>query len=401
MTGKRNNLTKPLKEAHILLTCGTGGVGKTTIAAALGMAAARLGRRTLVLTIDPAKRLANALGISDMSHEVQHVWPLAPKDEGRRTRDEKADRKAAASFVRAREARGRPSSIESDGILDCMMLDVKRTFDRVIERHAADVESAQTILKNPLYQQLSSMITGSQEYMAMEQLYEVVSEHDYDLIILDTPPSQHALDFFHAPERMVRALSDSMLRIFIKPSMMAGKLGARLLSRGAETVMRFFGSITGAEFFQEISDFLMSTVGLFGGFHERAKVVQTMLRQASTGIVLVTSPQEDLVRDARHFIREATQDRMRLAGVIINRAMPDFGKADRAAAVTGGVPQKLGQLLEHHLAHCHELHTRERQIAADLADLAPRRTPALCLAQRDHEMNNLEDVTNLAIEILG
>lgn len=306
-------LGAPLRSAKILLTCGTGGVGKTTTAAVLGLAAAQLGRRVLVLTIDPARRLAQALGLPAAPTDApQRIWSAAKKSEG--------------------------------GACDMLMLDAKRTFDRVIERYAPDAATAQSILNSPLYQQLSSAITGSQEYMAMEQLYEIVAADQYDLVILDTPPSSHAIDFFRAPARLIHALSDSMLKLFVGPTLRAGRFGAQLLQKGANTVLKLFGRVTGADMLQEVSQLLLSSVGLFGGFGDRAKAVQQMLRDRNTGIVLVTVPHNDLIADAIAFARAAKREKMRVVGTVINRIAPDMGEPNAAHAAP---PPALAAHLHH------------------------------------------------------
>ncbi|MBI4238910.1 MAG: ArsA family ATPase [Deltaproteobacteria bacterium] len=342
---------------HILLTCGTGGVGKTTLAAALGVAAARAGRRTLVLTIDPARRLADALGIKTFSDQAQRVWPKKG----------------------AKEA----------GTLDAMMLDVKGTFDRVIERYAPDRRAAQTILNNPLYQQLSTAIAGSQEYMAMERLYEVVAQDAYDLIILDTPPTQHALDFFQAPQRMVRALSDSMLKLFTAPALAAGKFGAKLFARGADRLMQLFGRVTGVELLQEMADLIQSTVGLFGGFAARADAVHQLLRAPTTGIVLVVGPQRDLLDDAQTFATAATEQGMHLAGVILNRAMPAFAAAPTLPAT---LDPALAARLRDNDARCRDVQRAQQAAFHALQAALPPDLPHWTIPERATPPQRLDDL---------
>ncbi|MBI4366756.1 MAG: ArsA family ATPase [Deltaproteobacteria bacterium] len=295
---------------RILIVCGMGGVGKTTTAAAIGLAQARAGRRTLVMTIDPAKRLAQTLGVDLSAPTPTRVWAAA------------AGAPASPEQLQCRE-----------GALDALMLDTKRTFDRLIERYAPDPATAATILQNPLYRYLSTLIAGSQEYMAMEKLFEMLEEGGYDCIVVDTPPAGQAIDFIRAPQRLIRALTDSMLLLFVKPSMIAGKMGAKLLSKGADMLMGIFGRLAGAELLQEMADLLMSTVGLFGGFRERAAAVQAMVRDAATAFVLVTTPQPVVVRDAIAFARDIQRDGLHLGGVMVNRGLPPLvGDADCRAA---------------------------------------------------------------------
>ncbi len=365
--------TPPLQLAQrfdalrILLTCGTGGVGKTTVAAALGLAAAQRGRRVLVMTIDPARRLADAMGLTSLGNEPQRVWQAT-----------------------------------RDGFLDCMMLDAKRTFDRVIERYAPSAEVAQRILHNKLYVQLSSAITGSQEYMAMEQLYQHTLDAHYDLIILDTPPSQHALDFFTAPQRMTRALTDSMLKLLLKPSLVAGRWGARLFARSTTTLLRMFGSITGAEMLQEMVELLTGATELFTGFEQRAQAVQKMLRDESTGILLVTVPSEDQLRDARHFLQEARASHMHLEGILFNRVTPQF---DEAAVTTPSADDAMHSALRTALTQLHarllDARTREQQLIAQYTEALQPPLPIGQLPLQTRPIHRLEDVMAVADLLCG
>lgn len=350
-------MTTP-RAPQILLTCGTGGVGKTTLAAALGLACARSGARTLVLTIDPARRLAHALGLDAIGHTPRRIWPDPAQPHG--------------------------------GHCDCMMLDAKRTFDHIVERYSPTPEAARTILTNPLYRQLSSMIAGSQEYMAMEQLYMIAHDHPYDIVILDTPPSQHALDFFQAPARMLNALTDSMLLLFIKPTLLAGKLGARFLARGTETLMKLFGTITGADMMREIAGLIISTATLFDGFRERAKDVQAMLRRKTTGILLVTVPEPQLIADANTFLHETRRTRMRLHQIVINRMPP---ATTTTPAPLPAAPPALATVLTRNHRSCADAYEQARTLVQQLA--APKLPPVI-IPQRDHEITNLGDLWQLA-----
>lgn len=361
MNAPSANLRKALTSATILLTCGTGGVGKTTSAAALGLAAAQLGRKTLVLTIDPAKRLAQALGLDTLASTAQRIW----------------------------------SAPTGNGSCDCQMLDAKRTFDRVIERYAPDKKTAQGILANPLYQQLSSIIAGSQEYMAMEQLFELANTRTYDLIILDTPPSSQAIDFFQAPARLIHALSDSMLKLFIAPTLRAGRFGAQLLQKGANTVLKLFGRVTGAEMLQEITDLLLSTVSLFGGFGDRAHAVQAMLRDRTTGIILVTIPHNDLIADAITFAREAKSEKMRIVGGIINRIIPDFGDPD-AAPDAPPLAKPLATQLHHNWATTFAARAQQLGRTGQLTKALGSRVPLVFIDDRAENVHSLEGLQSMA-----
>ena len=355
-------LQHALTSARTLLICGTGGVGKTTTSVVVGLAAAQLGRRTLVLTVDPARRLANVLGLAAFDHDIHRVWEHTPRN---------------AEPTRA-------------GSLDCMMLDAKRTFDRVIERYAPDADSAKKILHNPLYQQLSTMIAGSQEYMAMEQLYDLMQSTDYDLIILDTPPMHQALDFFRAPLRMVNAVSGSMLKLFLKPTLMASKWGAALLSRGTDKLLRMFGRLTGAEMLHEISELIMSAVGLLGGFKERAEAVQAMLRAENAGLIIVTVPQRELILDAQHFLAEVETLGMQIRGIILNRTTPMFGKFPPHQSLPAGLRDLAAQ--------CEQRRAIEQQLTRTLAKNTPR-CPLHCIMERVQPPTTLQELLSVAEEL--
>ncbi|MBI2344066.1 MAG: ArsA family ATPase [Deltaproteobacteria bacterium] len=354
----------PLTSAQILLTCGTGGVGKTTMAVVLGLAAAHAGRRVLVLTIDPARRLANALGLEAFDDAVHPVWPRPPD-----------------------------SAAKEGGSLDCAMLDVKRTFDRVVRQYAPSAESAEAILGNPLYQQLAGTITGSQEYMAMERLYELTeTAHPYELIILDTPPTHQALDFFRAPQRMVNALTGSMLQLFVKPAAFAGKIGARLLAHSSDTLLKFFGKITGVDLLREISALIVSAVSLFDGFRERAAAVDLLLRDPRSQIVLVTTPNTEQLLDARAFLHSADSLGMHVGGIILNRVTPDF-------PLPASIPAPTSPIEHHVVALGVQLAAQRRadlacrdQLCANIAEAIP----LWLMPAEAHEITNLEDLTRLA-----
>lgn len=347
-------------DKKILLTCGTGGVGKTSLAAALGLINAKSGKSVLVLTIDPARRLANALGLQDFTNEPNLVWTA--KD-------------------------------GSNGKLDCMMLDAKWMFDKVIEKYSPDKETASTILNNPLYRQLSTIISGSQEYMAMEQLYEISVNHNYDLIILDTPPASNALDFFKAPEKMLRALTDSMVHFFLKPGLIAGRFGARLFAKGAEKIMQIFGKITGAEMMQEISNLLLSVSTLFNGFEDRAEHVKGMLSSDSCGIILVTIPETDRISDAKNFISEINKFNMKLSGIIVNRMPPHFDIENQNILVS----KRLQKIMATNLEKCRCNYENASELVNEIKIKNAR---LIIINERDHEISNLADLNEIATELI-
>jgi len=286
-------LIQNLSDKRLIVCCGSGGVGKTTISAALGLQAAVTGKSVLVLTIDPAKRLANALGLEQLIDRPQLI-AIPGKHRGS---------------------------------LHAAQLDVKRTFDGVIERFAPDLDTRESILSNPLYKQLSSMIAGSQEYMAMEKLYELAHEDDWDLIVLDTPPARNALEFLDAPQKMVRAITNSILKFMVRPSLKAGQIGERFLGGLSKRVMNQLGRFGGVQFMHEVFDLVHATVSLMDGFGERAKTVEKLLKKNTTAFLIITSPSFAAIADAHHFIEKLSDYNVNLAGCIINRVHPAFAES--------------------------------------------------------------------------
>lgn len=276
---------------RVLICCGSGGVGKTTTAAALALQVAAQGKKVLVLTIDPAKRLADSLGIAKIDYQERKISATQLK-------------KAGLSLA---------------GSLYAMMMDTKQTFDDLIQRHATSSQQAQAILENPLYQHLSNMIAGSQEYMAMEKLYEMVSERDYDLIVLDTPPSRHALDFLDAPQKMQKMIGDSVMKVFLKPSLFVSRAGFKLLDRTMQKIMGSFDQIAGFEFLHDLSVMLVSLAELLEGFEERAKKVQALLHDPKTTFLLIAAPQPIPLREAEYFYHKVRELELPFAGFIFNR----------------------------------------------------------------------------------
>ncbi len=293
-----------LEEKRIVVCCGSGGVGKTTIAAALAIRAAAAGRRTLVLTIDPARRLANALGVSVLGNEVRRV----------------PARKFAAAGIPLR------------GELHAMMLDTKRTFDEIVERFSPSEEVRDAILGNAIYQQISDTLAGSREYMAMEKLYELHAEGGYDLIVLDTPPTKHALEFLDAPDRILDFLGGGVVRLMVKPYLLAGRIGFKVFRRGASSVFSILEKVTGMEFLKELSDFILSFEGLYDGFRQRARRVKALLGQEVTGFVLVTAPERLVLEEAIFFHEQLLAHKMPVEAVIVNKVHLPAGYRRPAAS---------------------------------------------------------------------
>jgi anion-transporting ArsA/GET3 family ATPase len=267
---------------RIVVCCGAGGVGKTTTSAALALAAAEAGRTVVVLTIDPARRLAQSLGLEELDNEPRRV-----------------------------DVPG------ADGELHAMMLDMKRTFDDVVAAHSTP-ERAQAILENPFYQSLSSSFSGTQEYMAMEKLGQLRATDQWDLIIVDTPPSRSALDFLDAPNKMSRFLDGTMIRLLTG----GGRAGLKFASAGFMIFSRIVSKILGGQLLRDISAFVAALDTMFGGFRERATATYELLRRPGTWFVVVASPEPDALREASYFVDRLSAEGMPLAGLVVNRTHP-------------------------------------------------------------------------------
>jgi anion-transporting ArsA/GET3 family ATPase len=286
---------RPLQGREIVCCVGSGGVGKTTTAAALALRAAVEGRRALVLTIDPARRLANSLGLKHLGNEETRIDP--------------------AHFADAH--------LSPRGEMWAMMLDLKRTWDELVRRDARTPQQAQAILDNKLYQTLSTVMAGSLEYMAMEKVYELSSGGRFDVIVLDTPPTSNALDFLHAPDRILDVLDNNAMRLVLGPMLKAGKIGFRLLAAPSSLVLRTLARFTGSEFLRDLAAFMMAFEGMYEGFKERATKVKELLASARTGFVLVTSPNPLITQEALFFHRALAADGIRTAAVVANRVQRD------------------------------------------------------------------------------
>ncbi len=276
---------------RVLVTVGAGGVGKTTTAAALGVAAASRGRRVLCLTIDPARRLAEALGLERMSDEEQVIEP--------------------GLFAAA--------GVPMTGSLTAMMLDTKRTFDELVLKHSSSPERARKLLDNKLYQYVSTSLAGTQEYMAMEKLVSVQRDPRFDLVILDTPPTANALDFLDAPNRLVEAVDSPTMRWFVQAFESTGKVGFNLLARSAAVVLRGLGRITGGGFLAAMAEFITELNDLFGGFKQRAQQVEGSLRSPEVSFVLVTSPAPMSLEEALFFSERLERASMPRGAFVVNR----------------------------------------------------------------------------------
>ncbi len=284
------------RRIRIIVCCGAGGVGKTTIAAAIGLRAAERGRHVVVLTVDPARRLAQSMGLTSLDNTPRLVPGL-----------------------RVGDAAGRGGNgAESAGSLHAMMLDMKRTFDEIVEAHA-DPDRAAQILANPFYQSLSSSFAGTQEYMAMEKLGQLRRADEWDLIVVDTPPSRSALDFLDAPQRLSRFLDGRLLRLLTAPAKAGGRAYLRVLNAGFGVVTGVLTRILGTQVLRDVQTFVTALDTMFGGFRERAEYTYQLLRAPGTAFLVVAVPEDDALREASYFVERLDTERMPLAGLLLNR----------------------------------------------------------------------------------
>ena len=272
------------RRTRIIVCCGSGGVGKTTTAAALGLRAAGRGRQVCVLTVDPARRLAQSMGLSTLDNTPRLIDGV---------------------------------SDESGGSLHAMMLDMKRTFDEIVEAHSDPARAAQ-ILANPFYQSLSSSFAGTQEYMAMEKLGQLRRSNEWDLIVVDTPPSRSALDFLDAPERLGRFLDGRLIRVLTSP-VRAGRPFGRMLNVGLSVMTGALTKLLGAQVLRDAQTFITAFDTMFGGFRERADATYRLLQAPGTSFLVIATPEPDALREASYFVERLDEERMPLAGLILNR----------------------------------------------------------------------------------
>ncbi|MBV2363439.1 ArsA family ATPase [Streptomonospora nanhaiensis] len=361
------------RATRIIVCCGSGGVGKTTTAAALGVRAAEHGRGAVVITVDPARRLAQSMGLTELDNTPRPV-PLPAVD-----------------------------GAAPPGTLHAMMLDMKRTFDEIVEAHA-DPERARQILANPFYQSLSSSFSGTQEYMAMEKLGQLRQSGDWDLIIVDTPPSRSALDFLDAPKRLGRFLDSRLIRILGAPP----ATGAfKLLGAGVGMVTGIIAKVVGAQVLSDVQRFVGAFDAVFGGFQERAERTYRLLQARGTGFVVVAAPEGDALREAAYFIERLRRDRMPLAGVVLNRVhrtgvpglAEDTARAAAAELAASGEHPLAGAALRLH-AERMRVAARERHLMDRLAAAHPQ-VPAVEVPARPEDVHDLAGLAEIGRALAG
>jgi anion-transporting ArsA/GET3 family ATPase len=348
---------------RIVICAGSGGVGKTTTAAALALGLARRGRRVAVVTIDPARRLANALGLEALGNEPHRV----------------------------------AAGLDGEGELWAMMLDAKRTFDELIERLAPDARTGDEVLANRIYQQLSTAVAGSQEFTAIAKLYELDQEGGFDVLVLDTPPSRNALDFLDAPGRLAHFFQGRAIRLLLRPAGLSG----RLLGRGTGVVFAVLQRVTGVDLLQDLSTFFRALGGMVDGFTERARRVGALLEDPSTTFLIVTAPRDDPVEEALFFHRKLRDAGMPFGGVVVNRVHAAPAAGDAAAG--DELREELGPALAGRVADAtRELAALARRDRANLDRLLAvlGRPRAAVVPELDEDVHDLPGLARVAAHLL-
>ena len=351
------SVTPLLDGKQICICAGAGGVGKTTTSAAIAVGMARQGLKVAVLTIDPARRLANSLGLPELGNEERRV------------------------------------ELDAPGELWAMMLDAKSTFDEIVARHAPDSATRDAVLSNRIYKELSTAVAGSQEYMAMEKLHELHAEGRYDLLVLDTPPSRNALDFLDAPDRLSRFIDSRSLHFFLAPS----RTGLKIFSRGTGLLFSVLKRVTGVDLLQDLSDFFSSFGSMAEGFRDRAKAVKQLLRDDSTTFLLVTSPAPDAVAEAKFFGDRLHDAEMPFGGVVVNRMHTEGeGEGD----VPAGLEDDLARRLAENFDDFHALAERDRRsVDALAADVGER--PVIVVPYLDDDVHDLGGLETMNEYLFG
>ena len=349
------------RDTKVLVCCGSGGVGKTTTAAALALRAAEQGRRVVVLTIDPARRLAQSLGLEELDNEPRNV-PGALRNT--------ADR--------------------GDGELQAMMLDMRRTFDEMVSGHTTP-DRAQAIFDNPFYQTISTSFSGTQEYMAMEKLGQLSSTGLWDLIVVDTPPSRSALDFLDAPQRLSSFLDGRMIRLLSAPARAGGSALRKIVGSTFSLFAKAVSTILGGQMLADASAFVQAFDTLFGGFQERANATYQLLRAPGTSFVVVAAPEPDALREASYFVERLSSERMPLAGLVLNRTHPVH------ATLSGARAREGAEALES--ARGDELAAAVLRLHADRVETAERERRVLGRFTRAHPTVPIIDVPAMSTDV--
>ncbi|MHB1719317.1 MAG: ArsA family ATPase [Acidimicrobiales bacterium] len=350
--GPTAEIARILSDASIVICCGSGGVGKTTVSAALALEAARNGRRACVVTIDPARRLANSLGVDVLANE--------------------------------------PRSIDGawSGELWAVMLDPKRTFDDLVRRYSATPQQAEGILTNRIYRNLTSALSGTQEYMAMEKLYELAEEGGFDLVVVDTPPSRNALDFLDAPRRLTHFLEHRLFQVILMPT----RAYLKAVSMATQALLRTISKVAGADIVNDAVTFFQAFEGMEEGFRRRAERVRHLLAESTTAFVLVASPRADTVNEAGWFATKLSESGLGVDALIVNRVHPSFPAGNLPTAPPGSARAARGANLE----DLRQVNQREEEAFSELAaQVAPAPVARVALLEGDvHDLDGLAQVAD-------
>lgn len=376
-------LERVIERARCLVVVGPGGVGKTSTSAALALESARRGKRTIVLTIDPAKRLANALGLPEIGNQEREV---------------------------SLEAFRRVGLPPPQGRLTAMMLDIKEAWDEVVTRYHPDPEKKKALLANRLYVAMSTALAGSQEYMAMEKLHELATRKDdpLDVIVLDTPPANHAVDFLEAPSKLLDALDNDATRWLLEPYHQKGRFTRKLFDAGSSFFIRTISRFTGAELLQELAELLSAFQGMFDGFKERAKAVRAILESPDTVFLVIGSPGNGGALAARGFEERLVERRIDVGAVILNRATgrvfegdlePDAPLLTEAVLAAGGDPGLAARLAEEAERTERDARIHEQSAATLGAEVAP--CPVVLVPRLPRDIHDLEGLEALRRHLFG
>ena len=349
-----------VRDRSIVICCGSGGVGKTTTAAAFALEAARLGRKACVVTIDPARRLADSLGLDALSNRptlIDGPWP---------------------------------------GRLHALMLDPKGTFDDLVQRYSDSAEQAEDIKVNRIYRNLTGSLSGTQEYMAMEKLYELVEEGGFDLVVVDTPPTRNALDFLDAPRRLTHFLENRVFQALMQPT----RVGLRVMGVAAQALLRTISRVAGADIVGDAVAFFQAFEGMEEGFRDRAARVRELLAQSDTAFILVASPRSDSIDEAVHFAGKLAESKMSVTALVVNRVQPRFADDDQLASLPRlegvGAAGDLAQLVDNLRGYTAASDREERAFAELVSKVTPAPVYRVPLLNTDvHDLEGLAHIADL------